>query len=362
MPQFPLLVDRNGKLIQPALFFLVDRCINAGRVRSKRSWLTYGQALYDFFLYLESKGLRWDEAPTPGKPSVAVGYREAALQEAGNKPKTVNQRLRVIVRFYQWAYKKGRISSLPYDLEQVTVFRRNAGFLAHTRSPSRSVSSPNIMLREIDAPIRILSLKQISELARVVTNPTHQLIVRLALETGLRRSELITFPEKYVVDTSDRNDLGSHVRVNLSPKEMSLKGSKPRIIYIPVSLMDRLWQYSRFYRPALSNRNAEESETALFLTQQGERFSPSGLYSIFQRASRKVGFHVMPHMLRHSFATHWLHSVPKDRRRESLLWLRDVMGHSSFTTTERYLHFIDQITDDDLSQYQAELTALFEGS
>src|SRR5699024_2971229 len=99
---------------------------------------------------------------------------------------------------------------------------------------------------------------------------------------------------------------------------------------------------------------------ALFLTQQGKRFSDSGLYSIFKRASRNTGFRVTPHMLRHSFATHWLHSVPKEQRRDSLLWLRDVMGHSSFTTTERYLHFIDQIAEEQLSHYQAEVTALFE--
>jgi site-specific recombinase XerD len=360
VPQLPLLIDRNGRIVQPALFFLIDRCINAGRVHSKQSWLTYGQALYDFFLYLESKNLAWDEVPVPGKPSVAVGYREAALQEAGNKANTVNQRLRVIVRFYQWAQKTGRIDCLPYDLQQVAVTRRNAGFFAHTRSPARSVSSPDIMLREVDEPIKVLSLSQISELSRMITDRTHRLILLLALETGLRRAELITFPEKYVIDTSGQKDIKSHVRVKLSPRDMSLKGSKPRIIFIPRTLMDRLWQYSRFHRPVLANRNPRGIESSLFLTQQGVPFSPSGLYSIFQRASQKTGFHVTPHMLRHSFATHWLHSVPKTRRRESLLWLRDVMGHSSFTTTERYLHFLEQIADDEFSQYQAEVTALFE--
>jgi len=38
-----------------------------------------------------------------------------------------------------------------------------------------------------------------------------------------------------------------------------------------------------------------------------------------------------------------------------LIYVRDRLGHSSITTTEKYLHFLDDIEDDLRTSYQEEI-------
>ena len=40
---------------------------------------------------------------------------------------------------------------------------------------------------------------------------------------------------------------------------------------------------------------------------------------------------------------------------KALLWVRDRMGHSSITTTEKYIHAVDLVQHDDVDGYQAEV-------
>ena len=61
--------------------------------------------------------------------------------------------------------------------------------------------------------------------------------------------------------------------------------------------------------------------------------------------------------LRNTYATHTLKSLmqKKSLRFNPLLYVRDRLGHSSITTTERYLHFLDELEDDLRTQYQQEI-------
>ena len=45
----------------------------------------------------------------------------------------------------------------------------------------------------------------------------------------------------------------------------------------------------------------------------------------------------------------------KEGGNKALLWVRDRMGHSSITTTEKYIHAIDLIKNDDVDGYQVEV-------
>ena len=136
---------------------------------------------------------------------------------------------------------------------------------------------------------------------------------------------------------------------------MRTKGDKSRTIHIPVSLMVDLWDYVIHERNATIRQYGTAPKT-LFVTAKGAPWSiRTSLNNQLNRLDLSFSCH--PHILRHTYATHTLKSLMS---RESttfnpLIYVRDRLGHSSITTTEKYLHFLDDIEDDLRTRYQEEI-------
>lgn len=341
-PQFPLLINRSGELLVVVLLFLRHILIENPKVQSSNSWQTYGRSLYDFFLYLENKDLAWNEVARVGSESVISGYRSAAKKEFGNTTKTINQRVRLIAKFYEWAFQHAHISSLPADL----IAGKNS-----------------LYYPEQNKGIVILQLENIASIADLINSnnidETHGLIYQLALECGLRSEEIITFPKQYVIDTNFLPQNQKRINVKLDPRHMTTKRNKERIVPIPVRLMTKFWQYLHGTRPGLLSNTPMEKMNNLFLSRHGAPFSRSGLYSAFLSIGKKVGVHSNPHILRHTFATYWLLAYPPEKRIKALFRLKNILGHASITTTETYIHLLDEFEDQYVDQYQSMITKMF---
>ena len=69
-----------------------------------------------------------------------------------------------------------------------------------------------------------------------------------------------------------------------------------------------------------------------------------------------------PHKLRHTYATHMLKGLQKSKstKFEPLIYLQSRLGHSSITTTMRYLHVINDLLDDVSLEYQDSINAIDE--
>lgn len=176
------------------------------------------------------------------------------------KRNTARLRLGYVCEFYEFAKAKGWIESLPFTYEVRHVTRRG-GFLAHTDASGGNVSVPSVMPRKHKELIKFLTSEEVkSLLGAVANNVHHQMIVRLALQTGLRREELASFPLQYVIDTSRMGIVERNIRVTLDPQDgsgMQTKGSVPRVIYVSTHLMGDLHHYAvhwRGQRASLSER------------------------------------------------------------------------------------------------------------
>lgn len=113
------------------------------------------------------------------------------------------------------------------------------------------------------------------------------------------------------------------------------KGCKERVLPLPLSLLELLrayWRRDRRHRP---DYFPGEKNAWLFAGQRpGQPISKGTAQNIYLRAVRASGIKRKKglHTLRHSFATHNLEGQVE------ITAVQRMLGHTSLTTTSRYLH------------------------
>ncbi|WP_439892976.1 tyrosine-type recombinase/integrase (plasmid) [Ralstonia sp. 25C] len=360
---FPLLIGDDGASIQPAQDWLWDLLATAGRISSKRTWENYGRAIYDFFAFSMNNSHEWSLAPPSGMPSAIDAWREWSRGTLELDASTINQRIRVVVRFYKWAVERGHIDRLPFDHDALQN-TRSPRFRAEADATDSMLASPKVMLREKRRMIRFLTTEQIVECHQSLSNTTHRMMFELMVRTGMRQSECRTFPDAYVFDPSRRKDLlpGQKIRVYLDPRAMEIKNSVPRGVDVPYDLMEKLWAYSLRHRQRRADADDERREIPhLFLTEEGAPYKKDSIAGIFRALSKRVGFRVTAHMLRHSYATYLLWSLRKSEtfEGEPLLYVRDRLGHANVSTTADYLHLVNSLEGHLILAHEDEIDQLF---
>ena len=142
-------------------------------------------------------------------------------------------------------------------------------------------------------------------------------ILFLLIETGLRISELTC------IKLIDINFIQSDVKV-------VGKGRKERMV--PFSSLTRkdLTKYINRYRPNLCSIDS----SYLFPTKDGDNISINSVQQMIKRLAITAGLNIkcQPHLVRHTFATMFL------ARGGSPVILKEIMGHESFQTTQKYIH------------------------
>ncbi len=109
------------------------------------------------------------------------------------------------------------------------------------------------------------------------------------------------------------------------------KGSKERIVPIGREAIKALSDYLTRLRPALSN---EESGSAVFLSRTGRPLDRTNVWRLVKKYAKSAGIETdfSTHTIRHCFATHMLDGGA------DLRIVQELLGHSSPSTTQVYLH------------------------
>lgn len=141
-------------------------------------------------------------------------------------------------------------------------------------------------------------------------------VLELLFASGVRVSELCTI-------TCENLNLDSQVVL------IRGKGNKERKIYLAsLPVINALKEYTLIRQPRCT------SETFFFLNRDGRRLSEQSVRRIINRYTQlaQQPGHYTPHMFRHSFAT-YLWDACGD-----VYEVKEILGHSSIKTTERYVH------------------------
>lgn len=213
-----------------------------------------------------------------------------------------------------------RINALKFYYEQ--VLHREKFFWDIPR-PQKPYLLPNV-----------LAEGELERMFRAVTNLKHKALLFTAYSAGLRVSEVVGIELADV----DSGRMQIHIK--------RAKGKKDRYVGLSVLLLDVLRAYLKKMRPR-PVRYLFEGD------RPGEAYSIRSAQLVFQQAKQRAGIHksVSFHSLRHSFATHLL------EKGVDIRYIKDLLGHFSIKTTERYLH----VKRDDLIKLINPLDELYRG-
>jgi site-specific recombinase XerD len=170
----------------------------------------------------------------------------------------------------------------------------------------------NINLRKPTVLPTVLSPKEISEILEATDNLKHKTILVLIYSAGLRLSELINLE----IGDIDSEAMKIHIR--------AAKGKKDRYVMLSDKALKILRKYYETYKP----------QKHIIEGQNGGKYSPKSVQSIFKRALKKAGIRkkATVHTLRHSFATHLLDEGTDIR------YIQELLGHKRLETTQIYTH------------------------
>ncbi|MBC7890115.1 MAG: tyrosine-type recombinase/integrase [Ferruginibacter sp.] len=195
-----------------------------------------------------------------------------------------------------------RINALKFYFEQVLGKDK---FFWEIPRPKKPVQLP-----------KVLGEREIGRMFNSIKNIKHKAILFAAYSAGLRVSEVINLKIKDV--DSERMQLFIE----------KAKGKKDRYVGLSILLLDVLRAY---IKQAVPKPRVYVFENPM---NPGQQYSVRGAQKIFQQAKDNafVNKNVGIHSLRHSFATHLL------EKGIDIRYIKDILGHFSIKTTERYLH------------------------
>lgn len=143
------------------------------------------------------------------------------------------------------------------------------------------------------------------------------LLLELLYSTGIRVSELVNIKIK---------DINIH---NKTIKILG-KGNKERYVLYGKVCEEKMNTYLNISRKEL----VKVPNDYLLLNKYGNKLTPRGVRYILDMIIKKgaLRFHISPHDLRHTFATHILNEGA------DLKTVQELLGHENLSTTEVYTH------------------------
>ena len=181
--------------------------------------------------------------------------------------------------------------------------------------PSAFVNPSHFYPRKTNKLPQVFTADQVKQLLSVITNLKHRVIISLFYGTGVRMNEMAN------LKLTDIDSKAFQVKV-------TGKGNKDRFTILPKALLEDLRTCYKLHKP----------QVYLFEGQKkGKPMHCRSIQHFVQRYVTMIGLgnkDYSAHTLRHSFATHLLDAGV------DIHTIKELLGHSSISTTMVYLHLM----------------------
>lgn len=370
------------------------------------SVLTLSSTAYSlsiFLSWLEENNVAWQEviAIAPSEKAKywlpVYRFRKHLIDRVAAKEidrDSANLYMNHIRQFYEWALKHRRIDKIPFEYKtQVIKKKRKDGDIDFLFS-GQFAQERGIKVTTTDLLIpkkyKQKSINQ-SELApysreelellytsKELTKPASRLWVELAHQCGLRADEVATFPASAVKDPALITDKIFYV-------EITGKLSKTRKVMVSSALMASLWGYvnSTERQRRLGKWQLEHGDSnaaPLFINRSGRPIVSKSVSNVISKVRAELTDKPLErdfHDLRSTFSTNLAKFMLKQNLPIGFIQykLMQLLGHSDFATTQKYINFarsetfdkqmsswVDKLFGEHLPSLHSDLLAIQQGS
>jgi len=273
---------------------------------SENTITSYLRDVREFMRYLQDENIGVQEAHH-GTFTVFLVY----LTHKGLKSSTRRRKMEAVKTFYKAMARMGHVDGNP---------------AADFQDMPKMVEAKARVLTEME----YRSLRDVVRSSRRRSSLRDYAILELALQTGLRRSEICSLAVDDV-EFSTKTTVG-RVRVRKG------KGGKERSVTLNDAAQKALKEY-------LAVRPGDTVHQEIFLNNRRKPCDPAIISAVFKKYMEKAGIKGASfHSLRHTFATHSL------RKGTNIIVVQEALGHKSLTTTQKYLHFLEEMMDRELTK------------
>jgi integrase/recombinase XerC len=226
----------------------------------------------------------------------------------------------IIRQYLSFLYEK--------EYENKTISRNIStlrSFFKYHLKEKNIVKNPMLLIPNPKIEKKLPKVLYTEELEKILSLPDNKTplgqrnsaILELIYSTGVRVSELIS------IKLSDINFYDKKIRI-------IGKGNKERIVLYGKILEEKLDLYINDGRKQL----LKQENDYLFLNNNGNQLTSRGVEYMINNVLKQGGitYHISPHTLRHTFATHLLNNGA------DLKTVQELLGHESLSTTQIYTH------------------------
>lgn len=351
----PLLLredDMSFEIAPTKWFFYL--ALESGNTTSPETWRSYAEAIYDWFQTCSMNN--WDWTTITREHLIAYKNNMLTNHSSHNRPyskNTINGYLKRICLFYEWALKNKYISQLPFQKDEISLRTdiKDSNFLAHLKTKNVIYKNDLVIKTSKKVPHCLTS----SELNSFLNNleERDQLIVKWSVMTGMRRKEVLGLKLSDLPNSFNSEPI-QRIEITIT------KGSKPRAIFVPLSLLDETNHYIKTTRRMIAKKfNTLNVFEDLWIGKTtGKPITNKALNKNCSEAFKKANINATFHHLRHTYAIKMLSILTKQSQSNGLnplKTLQTLLGHSNISTTMIYLESLSI----DINEIEQSLNTLY---